>query len=86
MSRLHKLAAGIVVAVVTVLVGALALPSAEATPAPVAVAPPDVSASEWACLAVAGVDLGLCLENPVPDLGALPTVPELLGGVLSLLG
>ncbi len=81
MSRLHKLAAGIVVAVVTVLVGALALPSAEATPAP-----PDVSASEWACLAVAGVDLGLCLENPVPDLGALPTVPELLGGVLSLLG
>ena len=33
----------------------------------------------WACLAVDGVDFGLCLDNPLPDTSQLPTVPELLG-------
>lgn len=65
-------------------IGLLAVPTADAAPAePV---PTTVTASEWACLALGEVDLGLCVDNPIPDTSGLPTVPEILDDVLGLLG
>ncbi|WP_436796224.1 hypothetical protein [Actinospongicola halichondriae] len=85
MNRTRTIAATAVLGA-TLALGAVALPSAQATPEPATIAPPAVTASEWACLAVGGVDLGLCLDNPVPDTSGLPTVPEILGDVLGILG
>ncbi len=65
-------------------IGFLAVPTADAAPSePV---PTTVTASEWACLALGEVDLGLCVDNPIPDTSGLPTVPEILDDVLGLLG
>ncbi len=58
--------------------GAFTLPTAQAEP----VVPEKAIAAEWACLAVGEVDLGLCLDNPIPDISALPTVPETLADLL----
>lgn len=63
--------------------GAAATPAAQAAPA--APAEP-VTTAEWACLAVGEIDLGLCLDNPIPDTSGLPTVPEILGNLLASLG
>lgn len=61
--------------------GLSAAPTAQAAPAQ-ATATPSVTASEWACLAIGEIDLGLCLDNPLPDTSGLPTVPELLEDLL----
>ena len=37
----------------------------------------------WACLALDYVDVGMCLENPLPDLSQYPTVPDMLDDLLS---
>ena len=63
--------------------GVAAAPSAQAAPA---VDASSVTASEWACLAVGEIDLGLCIDNPIPDTSGLPTVPEILGNLLGSLG
>lgn len=63
--------------------GMTAAPTAQAAPAQ---ATPSITASEWACLAVGELDLGLCLDNPLPDTSGLPTVPEILDDLLSSLG
>lgn len=51
------------------------------------VGPASVAAGYWACVAIDGVDVGTCLENPLPDLSGVPTVPDTVNGLLgSLLG
>lgn len=41
-----------------------------------------VSGDYWACLALDYVEVGACLENPLPDMSGYPTVPDTLRGLL----
>lgn len=81
-TRRTALATGTGVAAATLAF--IAVPTADA--APTEPVPATVTASEWACLALGEVDLGLCLDNPIPDTSGLPTVPEILEDVLGILG
>ena len=36
----------------------------------------------WACVAVDYVEIGTCIENPLPDMSAYPSVPEMVDRVL----
>ncbi len=86
MTRTRRITALWAIGAATLAMGIVATPTAQATPTPKPVPTPStITASEWACLAVAGVDVGLCLDNPVPDTSGLPTVPEILDDVLGLL-
>lgn len=60
--------------------GLLVAPSADAEP----VEPVNVRASEryWACIAVDHVEVGTCLENPLPDLNDHGSLPAIVGGLL----
>lgn len=83
MTRTRRIALATSTGLAAAAIGFFAVPTADAAPAePV----PSVTASEWACLAVGEVDLGLCIDNPIPDTSGLPTVPEILDDVLGLLG
>ena len=48
------------------------------------VEPVDVTVSDdyWACLALDYVEVGTCIENPLPDLSGYPTVPDTLRRLL----
>ncbi len=81
MNRRHTALLGLGAAALAL--GVTATPTAQAAAVPVT---PSVTASEWACLAIGEVDLGLCLDNPLPDTSGLPTVPEILDDLLGLLG
>lgn len=84
MTRTRRIAIALGTAASAATIGVLAVPTAEA--APTEPVPASVTASEWACLALGEVDLGLCIDNPIPDTSGLPTVPEILDDVLGLLG
>lgn len=57
-----------------------AAPVPEPRDVPTAVAVDD---DYWACLALDYVEVGMCLENPLPDLSEYPTVPDIVNGLLS---
>ena len=87
-SRRRRVATAIGTALTAATIGIFAIPTADATPAPAPATdavPTTVTASEWACLALGEVDIGLCLDNPIPDTSGLPTVPEILEDTLGLL-
>lgn len=84
MNRTRRIVLATGTGIAAAALGFVAVPTADAAPAePV---PAAVTASEWACLALGEVDLGLCLDNPIPDTSGLPTVPEILDDVLGILG
>lgn len=35
----------------------------------------------WACLAIDHVDIGTCVENPLPDLNDYGSVPQIVGSL-----
>ena len=47
----------------------------------------DVSVDDdyWACAALDHVEVGTCVENPLPDLSGYPTVPDTLRQLLGAL-
>ncbi len=83
MNRTRRIALATGTGIAAATIGFFAVPTADAAPAePI---PTTVTASEWACLALGEVDLGLCLDNPIPDTSDWPTVPEILDDVLAIL-
>lgn len=36
----------------------------------------------WACVAVDYVEIGTCIANPLPDMSAYPSVPEIVDSLL----
>jgi hypothetical protein len=83
-NRTRRLVTGCSAGLAVVSLGLFFGPTADAAPAADAL-PSEVTASEWACLAVGEIDVGLCIDDPVPDTSGLPTVPEILDDVLGLL-
>ncbi len=79
--RLTVLAASFVAAAAGI--GLAAVPTASAEPAPTP-SPITIQAAEryWACVAVDQVHVGTCLQNPLPDLSGVRTVPDIVGSLL----
>lgn len=75
---------GLVVAAAAVAGGFGVASHATAAPAPPAVEPAAVTMSDdyWACVALDYVDVGMCLENPLPDLSEHRTVPDTVNDLL----
>lgn len=91
-NRTRRIATAVGTVLAAGAIGVFAIPTADAAPAPAPVTEPAtdavpaaMTASEWACFALGGVDVGLCLDNPIPDTSGLPTVPEILEDTLGLL-
>lgn len=79
------------VAAAAALAGGLGLAElssvANATAGSEPIEPVDVAVSDdyWACLALDYVEVGTCIENPLPDLSGYPTVPDMLHRLLNVL-
>jgi hypothetical protein len=81
MTRRRRIAAAIAIAAVAC--GGLG--SAHVAMADTGDAPVDVRSTRdryWACLAVDHVEIGTCVENPLPDMSEYPSVPEMVDQVL----
>ena len=81
MSR-HRIAVAIGVAVLCAGVGST---HAMADTARSSEAPIDINSTKdryWACLAVDHVEVGTCIENPLPDLSGYESLPEIVAGIL----
>lgn len=89
MTRIRRQAVAAVAA--AAFVAGAVLP-ADATPAPSAAAEPAAELpvtplrDEWACLALGDLDLGTCLENPLPDLSPYQGLLQSLIAALAQLG
>lgn len=82
MSR-HRIA--VAVAVAALCAGAGSTHAAMADTAQRSDGPIDIRSTKdryWACLAVDHVEVGTCIENPLPDLSGYPSVPEIVAGLL----
>lgn len=86
MTRTRRIATGIATGLTAAAIGVFAVPTADAAPAADPLESTTVTASEWACIALGEVDVGLCIDDPIPDTSGLPTVPEILEDTLGLLG
>ena len=62
----------------------LVAPGAEARQAGDAPVTALASDGEWACVALGSVDLGICLDNPLPDVSQYDNAVELVLGLLGL--
>lgn len=56
--------------------------TASADPAPQEVPQISLTSAYWACLVIEELNVGTCIENPLPDASQLPSIP----GLLDLLG
>ena len=81
MSR-HRIAAAVAVAALCAGAGSThaAMADTHSSDAPV-----DIRSTKdryWACLAVDHVEVGTCIENPLPDLSGYDSLPEIIAGIL----
>jgi hypothetical protein len=79
----HRIAIAVGVAVLCAGLGSTH--AAMADTAPSSDAPVDIRSTKdryWACLAVDHVEVGTCIENPLPDLSGYDSLPEIIARIL----